>query len=431
MLYSALDASHRHETVVHGRNAQELKRGKPALLSKMAFASHVCSVQGILASLTWLQDWKEYFYPPDTRPNLIKKYEARRHLPVRVFFPATYDQTSQQTLPLLLSIHGGGFCWGRSHDDDVWNRTFADRHNVLVVSLSYSKAPWAPFPGALHDLEAVILAVFADESLPIDRSSQVERHGLSRTAVIGFSAGGNLALAVSQLESIRTHALAPAAAVSVYGCLDLSVAPHEKLSNRPFKPALGPPRGALVDMLMQFCPTFDWSYIPYEHDLRDPLLSPEYAPREHLPRYVGLVAAELDMMSHEGWRLACRLANEGVEAQGGKFVGKGRLIPERESKEASERICGQEPVSDQRGSLSVTDSSEGSRNNERFAFEDEWEDGGVKWLLVPDVLHAFDNPVLRKMNALGDMETVRDAEIKTVLYTDEVAAWLKGKVWRV
>ncbi len=335
-----------------------------------------------------------------------------------IFFPSSYDQTSPQTLPVLFSIHGGGFCFGESRDDDSWNRDFADKHNILVISLSYSLAPWATFPTPIYDIEAVVLAVLADESLPIDRSPRSERHGLSRTAIMGFSAGGNLALAVSQLESIRTHAQAPAAAVSVYGYLDLSMPPHEKLSNRPFKPELGPPRGTRSDGLMRFCPTFDWSYIPYGHDLCDPLLSPVYAAREYLPPFVACVAAELDMISHESWRLACRLAHEGVETQGGEIAGRGRPIPDPQSKDVGQRLCGQAAASEHKGAL---------LKDERFSFEDSWAGGGAKWLLVPDVLHGFDSADLRNM--IGGEEAVRDAEMKTVLYTDELGVWLRQRVW--
>ena len=309
-----------------------------------------------------------------------------------------------------------------------------------MVSLNYSKAPLAPFPTGLYDLEAVILAVLADESLPIDRSSYSSRRGLSRTAIAGFSAGGNLALAVSQLPRIRAHPLAPAAAVSVYGCVDLSVPPREKARNRPYKPMMGPPRGAPTDGLLRYCPTFDWCYIPYGHDLRDPLLSPAYARREDLPPFVCLVAAELDMIAHEGWRMACRLSQEGAEAQdsGGKGTSQGqqqgrRRIPDRESQDPAERICGREEVSDRldtlEGAADPEDGEEDGAADERFGFEESWARGGVKWLLVQDVMHGFDNAEVREATAMGDWETIRDAQVKTRLYMDELGSWLRSKVW--
>ncbi len=119
-----------------------------------------------------------------------------------IFFPKSYDQTYPQTLPTLFTIHGGGFCIGHSRDDDEWNRRFANKQKTLVISLNYSKSPQHPFPTALHDIEALLLAALADESLPIDRSKRPNT-SVSRTAILGFTEGGNLALSVAQLPSIR------------------------------------------------------------------------------------------------------------------------------------------------------------------------------------------------------------------------------------
>lgn len=242
---------------------------------------------------------------------------------------------------------------------------------------------------------------------------------MSRTAILGFSAGGNLALSLAQLPCVRLHANAPAAAISVYGCLDLSVNPASKLVNRPHKPSLAPPRGGgnlagqQSDPLEGLAPTFDWSYIPYGHDLRDPLLSPAFAPATRLPPFVCLVAAELDMLAHESWRLARRLSRDG---------GAKRVVPDRMSKNKSLRICGREEVGRRKGALE-------DARDERFGFEDYWNGGrgGVKWLLVPDVLHGFDNPQIRGL--LGGEETVKDAEMKTRAYLAELGDWLRARVW--
>ncbi|KAB5585069.1 Alpha/Beta hydrolase protein [Coniochaeta sp. 2T2.1] len=393
------------------------KQEPPPLLAKISYAAHIYSLQSFISPYLWVREWKEYFYPPEGGPNIIKRYEARPHLPIRIFFPKTYDQTSPSTLPALFTIHGGGFCIGHTRDDDEWNRRFANKQRTLVIALNYSKSPQHPFPAALHDVEALLLACLADESLPIDRSKRPGT-SLSRTAILGFSAGGNLALAVSQLPSIRAHPLSPAAAVSVYGCLDLSVPPAEKLANRPVKPSLPPPRGgkdAETDPLAHLSPTFDWSYIPYGHDLLDPLLSPAHADSASLPPFVGVVAAELDMLAHESWRLACRLSREG---------GKNRRVPDRLSTNEKERVCGRQEVGRRRGALEDV-------NNDRFGFEDDWDRrggrGGVKWLLVPDVLHGFDNPHIRGL--MGGEVMIKDAEMKTRAYVEEVGNWLRERVW--
>ena len=289
---------------------------------------------------------------------------------------------------------------------------------------------------ALHDLETLLLAVLNDESLPIQRNngSQVlsrtrSPSTLNRIAILGFSSGGNLALGVTQLPSIRAHPNTPTAVLSVYGYLDLSVPPKEKLTNRPWKPSLPAPRGgkSKIDAFASAAPTFDWSYIPYGHDLQDPLLSPgPYAKREMLPPYIGLIAAELDILAHESWRMACRLSNEGQGVHP-TYGNAKRVVPDRKSEDPKWRICGREEVAAKSG---VLDDS----GDERFAFEDSWGTdarGGVKWLLVPDVQHGFDNAEMRRMYGLQEGEAVKDAEAKTEAYRTEVGKWLKETVWRL
>jgi acetyl esterase/lipase len=271
-----------------------------------------------------------------------------------IFFPKNYDQTSPQSLPVLFIIHGGGFCIGNPRDDDVLNERFASMHNVLVVELNYRKAPAYPFPTATYDVEALMCAVFDDESLPIDRS---------RVAVGGFSAGGNLAMSVCQLPSIRDK-IKPAAAVAVYPVLDQTIHTSEKLKMRYYKPELESGiRANTSDYLASWSPTFRWSYIPVGHDLRDPLLSPFFASRSDLPPHVFLVGAELDHLAHEAWRMASKLA--------------GRAVP------AVTEVVGQRGPAQDNEALILDD--------DRFAFE-RVDAGGrqsVRWLLVPDEVHGF------------------------------------------
>ncbi|KAJ9132266.1 Alpha/beta-hydrolase [Pleurostoma richardsiae] len=388
---------------------RDWKTPQPPFLSRVGHAAQLCSLQGLLKPVLWFRDWREWLYPPEGRPDIIKLYECRPHLPVRIFFPSSYDQTSPTLLPTLFTIHGGGFSIGVPRDDDEYNRYFSDTHSVVVIALNYSKAPWAPFPTGLHDLEALYLALLADESIPIDRSR-------CRTAVLGFSAGGNLALALSQLPAIRECRCPPQAAVSVYGCLDLSRAPARKTRNRPYKPALGAPRGAPSDALLRLAPTFDWGYVPYGQNLRDPLLSPAFAARSDLPPHVCLVAAELDMLAHESWRLACRLGNEVA-------TGRRREVPDPDAPEKKMSLCGQEEVASVKGALKGPE-------DDRFGWEQEDGDGSVKWILVPDALHGFDNVHMRRLVGGGE-ETMVDAEMKTREYVQAVGEWLLRKVWKV
>jgi acetyl esterase/lipase len=295
-------------------------------------------------------------------------------------------------LPTLFTIHGGGFTIGDPRDDDKWNRMFADTHEVLVVALNYSKAPFYPFPTAIHDLEALISVILADSSVPIDKN---------QCAIAGFSAGGNLALAVVQREGVKTvfqkyGSAGFTAVVPIYPGLDRTVTRDYKATQRHYKPDLTPNRNSSTDLLLGPGKAFDWSYIPVGQDLQDPLLSPIFAERKDLPSHVFLIACELDLSSHDAWRMASRLA--------------GRPEPAMDKKSGREEIGAT-------GELELID--------ERFSWE--VRERGVRWLLVPDVVHGFDRmpPFM-----LGDETSVRDAEKKNVKVIEEIGNWLKTTVWR-
>lgn len=347
-----------------------------------------------------------------------------------IFFPSHHDLTSPALLPTLLTIHGGAFTVGTPADDDPWNRTFADSYTVLVIALNYAKAPWAAFPAPLLDVEALYHAILNDESLPIDRM---------RVALAGFDAGANLALALSQLPSVRSgidpnpppsppnhpnlnpktpiHQVRsnppPTAVISITGILDFTTPPAQKLHTRPYKPSLRGPRGwgpALDWMARLLLPSGAWSYIPYGHDAADALVSPAYAARGDLPPHVFVVAAELDCLAMESWVAACRWG--------------GRVVPG-----VGERV-GREGVGVWRGCLDDGRAGDGGRFAWSEAVRWDGQEGSTRWLLVPDVVHGFDSVAWRNKYLWGDEVARMDAEMKTVAYRRELAEWLWGVVWR-
>ncbi|KAG0647835.1 Arylesterase [Hyphodiscus hymeniophilus] len=385
------------------------------LLSSLQRGGRAYAIIALTRSLTWVRGWLHYLFPTGNEPDISKSYKTRAHLPVKcvlppyrstylletmksrltitsIFIPVTYSaKSSTENLPTLFTIHGGGFTVGNPDDDNKWNRMFADTHEVLVIALNYSKAPFYPFPTGIHDLEALIMAFLADDSLPIDRS---------QCSIAGFSAGGNLALAVTQMKDVKTAfkqhgSTGFKAVIPLYPGLDRTVTRDYKATLRQYKAGLSPNRNSTTDSLHGSGKAFDWSYIPVGQDLRDPLVSPIYAPRETLPPHIFLIACELDLSSHDAWRMACRLA--------------GREEPSMDEKPGREE-CGET------GKLELLD--------EKFA----WEalERGVRWLLVPDVVHGFDHlpPLL-----LGDETSVRDAEMKNIKVIEEVGHWLKTRVY--
>ncbi|KAK4161242.1 Alpha/Beta hydrolase protein [Cladorrhinum sp. PSN259] len=389
----------------------------PPVIERAIHAASISMIQTLQVPIKLYDNLHKIYYPPPNRPNIIKAYPIRRRLPARIFFPTQHDLTSPILLPTLFTIHGGTFTLGSPQDDDVWNRTFSDSNSTLVIALNYSKSPWTSFPTPLQDVEAIYHAALNDDSLPIDRM---------RTAILGFDAGGNLALALSQLPSVKSgidpHGLhveypcnpPPSAVISVCAILDFTASASEKAKTRPYKNNLKGIRGwgPGLDWVAKVLPSSAWSYIPYGQDVTDPLLSPVYSAREDLPPHVFVVAAELDCLAHESWRAAT------------SWSGGRRAVP------SGDEVVGRKEIAVWRGCL---DDGRG-RDASRFQWMEEFDGtegkGSTSWLLVPDVVHGFDSAGWRNKYLWGDEEARMDAEMKTVAYQREIGEWLWGIVWR-
>ncbi|WP_042424925.1 alpha/beta hydrolase [Streptacidiphilus anmyonensis] len=96
-----------------------------------------------------------------------------------------------EVLPVILYLHGGGWIAGSPSTHDRLLRELAAGAAAAVVFVDYDLAPEAPYPVALRQARAA--------------ARWVARHGrargldASRMAVVGDSAGGNLAAALTLL----------------------------------------------------------------------------------------------------------------------------------------------------------------------------------------------------------------------------------------
>jgi len=217
--------------------------------------------------------------PPAIRPSIIKAYACRPRLRNRIFIPRS--RKSGELLPLYLDAHGGGHALLDAEFDDEFCATFANKFNILVVGIEYSKAPISRFPEPTNDIVAIAQAVIGDEDLPVDKS---------RVVLGGFSAGGNLCLSAAQVPALRDKVCG---VVAWYPITDFSLTPLEKQRSRPYRNKND------VDDLKDWGPVWDWAYIQPGQNIRDPLLSVRYAKRESLPRWIYMIGAEYDMLSNE------------------------------------------------------------------------------------------------------------------------------------
>ena len=114
-------------------------------------------------------------------------------LPIRVYRPAA---APAERLPVVVNFHGGGWVSGNIQQSEWWTSSIAAEAGVVVVSVGYRLAPEHPFPAPPEDCYAatVWVAQHAD-ALGVDAA---------QLAVMGDSAGGNLAAVVSMMARDRS-----------------------------------------------------------------------------------------------------------------------------------------------------------------------------------------------------------------------------------
>jgi len=223
------------------------------------------------------------------QPSSTKVYPCQPKLRNRVFVPKSWE--SGDLLPLYINIHGGGFAVMHPSGDDKFCSSFSNTNKVLVVSLDYPKAPQHRFPAPVKALVELINTVLEDEALPFDKT---------KVAIGGFSAGGNLALAVSQHESLQGKIKG---VVSYYPVVDFTTPTEVNMATRP--------KDADPDALENNVHMFNWGYIKPGQDLSDPLLSVTYAPREKLPSKIYIIGCEYDLLCRDAELMARKFANAG------------------------------------------------------------------------------------------------------------------------
>ena len=108
-------------------------------------------------------------------------------IPVRSYRPA--GSASDVQLPVLIYYHGGGWVIGDLETHDSLCRMLANAGGFAVVAVDYRMGPEARFPAAVEDAFAALAWVASGmEGVGVD---------VSRIAVSGDSAGGNLAAVVA------------------------------------------------------------------------------------------------------------------------------------------------------------------------------------------------------------------------------------------
>lgn len=218
------------------------------------------------------------------------------NIPVRIYTPH-----GSEPFPILVYFHGGGFVIGNIATHDPLCRTLANEVECIVVSVDYRLAPEHKFPAAVDDAYAATQWVAANAA---------EINGdPRRIAVGGDSAGGNLATVVA-LKARDQGEPIPIYQVLIYPVTD---ATQSQPSYEEYQ------EGYLLtkDNMSWFFS----HYLSSDTDVKNPYLSPLWAPDvQGLPPGL-VITAEFDPLRDEGEAYATRLQAAGIPVVCSRYSG--------------------------------------------------------------------------------------------------------------
>ena len=196
--------------------------------------------------------------------------------------------------PLLVFVHGGGWCVGDLDTHDEPCRLLCRHAGIHVLSIDYRLAPEDPFPAGLDDTVAALR--WAHEN--------AERLGADprRIAIGGDSAGGNLSTAASLLAA-GGAGVSPALQVLIYPATDFV---ERRRSIELFGTGF-----FLTNEDRAWC---EGNYVgAIDADLSDPRISPFRAPDLSGVAPAIVMTAAFDPLRDEGEDYAAALRAAGVQ----------------------------------------------------------------------------------------------------------------------
>ncbi len=216
-------------------------------------------------------------------------------IPIRIYTPK-----GAGPFPVVVYYHGGGWVIADLDTYDASPRALANLANAVIVSAHYRQGPEHKFPAAHQDAFAAYRWVLAN--------ARSLKGNPSKVAVVGESAGGNLAAAVSMMAR-DSGAQLPVHQVLVYPIAGYDVNTPSYLENAEAKPLNKP--------MMQW---FFQQYLRSPADGKNPLIDLVHANMKGLPATT-VIAAQIDPLRSEGKALADRLKDAGVEVDYKNYEG--------------------------------------------------------------------------------------------------------------
>lgn len=224
-----------------------------------------------------------------------KIYNEGYEVPVRVYLPREKETDG---LPVMLFFHGGGWVTESIDNYERICARMAVATNHIVVSVGYRLAPEYKFPVGLEDCYAVAKELYTGKIAGIDPE---------QITVIGDSAGGNLAAALSLLARDRGEFL-PKQQILIYPALygdysDASPYPSVRENGSDYLLTAGKMRDYIE------------LYASSEKDKKNPYFAPLLAKDYKNQPKTLILTAEFDPLRDEGEDYGRKLSEAGNEVE--------------------------------------------------------------------------------------------------------------------
>lgn len=213
------------------------------------------------------------------------------------------QSNSNETLPIVVYFHGGGWVLGGFDTHERLVRELATKANVVVIFVNYTPSPEAKYPVALEEAYAATKWI-AQNGKSIDVNA-------SRLAVAGDSVGGNMAAAVAILAKERSG---PPIRFQLlfYPVTDAN---FETSSYMKYQEGYWLSREAMK---------WFWdNYVSNQTNIKEPTVSPLQASIDHLrglpPTLI--INGEFDVLRDEGEAYAHKLIEAGVQVTAVRYHG--------------------------------------------------------------------------------------------------------------
>lgn len=204
-------------------------------------------------------------------------------------------QGNFETLPLIVYCHGGGWVMGDKDVFDMTIKTISIHTKSIVAFVEYSRSPEAKYPVAINQIYGVL------KYLSVNGSSY--NIDAKRIAIVGDSAGGNMAAAVALMAKKNNDInLCFQALIYPVTDADMSSESYNDFENGPW----------LSKKAMEW---FWDEYLTDKKDKYDMCVSPlktDIKDLQGLPPAL-VIVAENDILRDEGEEYARKLIAAGVD----------------------------------------------------------------------------------------------------------------------